>query len=601
MQLFPTIISLCLTCYHINEVVSFSNVKTSIKLGRLSRIMPAEIVHSCPNQVYCQGDLLDTVQKQKLFEDSKTFVDMSQKQDESVTLQNFKTMMSSTNNTPSKDQIKTFVYDNFEIVDESENWTPEDFNPTPSFLNNIRNSEIKEFAKSLVSLWPLLGRRIKDTVKQYPNRHSLIPVEEGFIVPGGRFREIYYWDSYWIIKGLLISEMTKTVKGMLSNFIYLIKQYGFIPNGSRIYYMNRSQPPLFTLMVGIYLEYTNDLAWLESNIAYIEEELNFWLSNRTLPMYYEDDIYLLAHYGTDSNTPRPESYAEDLETCSYSTDDTDLHLCYSALKTAAETGWDFSTRWIFDENGGTNANLSKIDSQRVIPVDLNAFLCKSFQLLSEFYGKLGNTTKQKEWDSKASSWKKAMYQFLYYEDDGIWYDYDYNLNKQRKYFFASNFAPLWADCYDSFDKVKHGEKAVEYYKKNNIDEYAGGVPTSLHQSGEQWDLPNAWPPLQEFVVLGLYKTDYTEAQKIAAEISQKWLYSNMKGFNNSGAMYEKYDAITPGQYGGGGEYEVQLGFGWSNGVALSLIDQFNSATTTFIANSCVLIGLGFLWIFGHLF
>lgn len=111
--------------------------------------------------------------------------------------------------------------------------------------------------------------------------------------------------------------MNDTVKGMLDNFIYLIKQYGLIPNGSRIYYINRSQPPLFTLMVGLYLEYTNDIEWLRSNINHIETELNFWLTSRTLTITKSGVNYQLSHYGTTSNTPRPESYAEDLATCSY--------------------------------------------------------------------------------------------------------------------------------------------------------------------------------------------------------------------------------------------------------------------------------------------
>ncbi|XP_066141226.1 trehalase-like [Euwallacea fornicatus] len=566
---------------HLYSWISSANtirpkIHTPTMVGRMN-LRQSQEIHSCPSMVYCQGDLLDTVQRQKLFTDSKRFVDMSQRNDESVTLDNFKAMMAATDNQPNRTQIKEFVAKNFEYEAESEKWTPQDYNPEPKFLNNIRDPSIRVFAQELVSFWPQLGRKITNSVKEHPDRHSVIPVPEGFIVPGGRFQEIYYWDSYWIIKGLLISEMSTTVKGMLTNLIYLIQQYGMIPNGSRLYYVNRSQPPVFTMMVGLYLEYTNDLEWLKTNIDYIEAELNFWLSYRTLEISVDNNRYQLAHYGTDSNTPRPESYAEDLDTCASCVTEEERRGCYNALKTAAETGWDFSVRWIFDKEGGTNANLSFTDSQRVIPVDLNAFLCKSFRLLSEFYGKLGNTSKQDEWSVQADQWRKNVEQILYNNEDGIWYDFDYNLSKQRKYFFPSNYAPLWAECYDLSRKTERGSKAVKYFKRNNLEQYRGGIPASLELTGEQWDLPNAWPPLQEFVVLGLYNTGYAEAQEIARNVAKLWINANLIGYNEHAAMFEKYDALTPGQYGGGGEYEVQLGFGWTNGVALSFIDQFYSS------------------------
>ncbi|XP_050309911.1 trehalase-like [Anthonomus grandis grandis] len=554
--------------------------KATTLVGRMAVRAETPLVHSCDDLVFCQGTLLDTVQKHKLYSDSKTFVDMTQKNDPNVTLANFEKMMTDKLNSPTKSDVQTFVQENFEFVNETENWTPSDFVASPLFLTNILDADVKTFAKNLVSLWPLLGRKVTDSVKQYPNRHSLIPVNEGFIVPGGRFREIYYWDSYWIIKGLLISEMHQTVKGMLNNFIYFIQKYGFIPNGSRVYYVNRSHPPLFTLMVGLYLQYTDDLEWVTQNIAHIEKELQFWLDQRTLDIVKDGMSYKLSHYGTSSNTPRPESYAEDLETCSYCKTDAEKNECYNALKTAAETGWDFSTRWIFDLEGNPSANLSLIDSKRVIPVDLNALLCKSFRLLSQFYDRAGNETKKAQWASQADTWQNNIEMFLYNEQDGIWYDYDFNLNRQRKYFYASNFAPLWCDCYDLTKKNEHGQKAVDYFNKVGLSSFKGGIPASLDQSGEQWDLPNAWPPLQEFVVLGLDKTGNTEAVKLARELGKRWIEANMKGFEQTGAMYEKYDAINLGQYGGGGEYEVQLGFGWSNGVALSFIDKYGSGTST---------------------
>lgn len=138
----------------------------------------------------------------------------------------------------------------------------------------------------------------------------------------------------------------------------------------------------------------------------------------------------------------------------------------------------------------------------MVPVDLNAFLCKSFRLLADFYGKIGNVSKQTQWASRALEWRNSIETFLYNDADGIWYDFDYDLKVQRQYFFASNFAPLWAECYQEENKKQYGNKAVKYFRKSGIELFQGGIPTSLEESGEQWDLPNAWPPLQEFVVLG---------------------------------------------------------------------------------------------------
>lgn len=193
------------------------DVKHQTMVGRLSQRTITK-VQSCPNMVYCQGDLLDTVQRNQLYNDSKTFVDMTQINDENTTLANFEALMASTGNNPTKEQVQTFVNENFVFLLESvsdecfykieidllvqkESWTPTDYNPSPAFLDKIANSTIRGFAKELVSLWDLLGRKINDTVRDNADRHSIIPVPEPFIVPGGRFREIYYWDSYWIIKG----------------------------------------------------------------------------------------------------------------------------------------------------------------------------------------------------------------------------------------------------------------------------------------------------------------------------------------------------------------------------------------------------------------
>ncbi|XP_050298171.1 trehalase-like [Anthonomus grandis grandis] len=532
------------------------------------------IVQSCPSPIYCQGKLLEVVQTAHIFNDSKTFVDMSQVYPAEVTLKNFWDMMNSKNGTPSRDDVRQFVGNNFVRENETVSWTPTDFTDSPLILNFITDEQIRTFAKDLINIWPILGRKTSEEVINNPDQHSLLEVPNGFIVPGGRFRELYYWDSFWIMKGLLLSDMYLTVKGMLGNICHLINKYGFMPNGGRVYYLNRSQPPLFTLMIQQYLKYTEDYDWIKDNIQCVQKEMDFWLKNRTINVVKDGTTYQLAHYGPESNTPRPESYEKDLKTCSFYGQDEQKKLCYKSLKSGAETGWDFSSRWFFDQTEGNNANLSYIRAQRVVPVDLNSFLCTAFGDLAEFYGILGDIVNQKTWQERSDVWKHAIEMVFYDSEEGIWFDWDSELHVARRFFFPSNFAPLWAKAYDENKKDDYGLKAADYFLRKGIDQFLGGIPTSLEQTGEQWDFRNAWPPLQEFVVLGLLQTGNSNATDVAITFGKRWVLANMKGYDENKIMFEKYDALDPGKFGGGGEYVVQSGFGWTNGVALSFIDLF---------------------------
>lgn len=289
----------------------------------------AATIESCDSEIYCKGTLLNTIQYSvKIYNDSKVFVDLSQKHSPEVTLANFKSLMNKTNNKPSLKDVVKYLKDNFDEEGELENWTPPDFKSNPAFLNKITNSSTRNFAKKLVSIWPMLARKVKPDVHKYPDRHSLITVPNGFVIPGGRFKEIYYWDSYWIIRGLLVSEMTTTAKGMIENLLSLVQRYGFVPNGSRVYYLNRSQPPLLSLMVKLYIDATNDLAWLKQIIGTLERELNWWQANRTVSVEKNGVTYKMARYAVESNTPRPESYSEDIETCKFYSQQADKVRCF---------------------------------------------------------------------------------------------------------------------------------------------------------------------------------------------------------------------------------------------------------------------------------
>jgi alpha,alpha-trehalase len=529
---------------------------------------------SCDSRVYCQGKLLHVVEMSRIFNDSKTFVEMKMINDERTTLENFDNFLKDTNHKRSRADLMKFVSDNFKQENEFESWTPTDFTDNPTLLSRIEDKTIRQFAQDLVKIWPTLAKKVKKEVLDYPEHYSLLPVDNGFIIPGGRFTEFYYWDSYWIVEGLLLSDMHETVRGMLDNFLSIVEKYGFIPNGARVFYLNRSQPPLLTLMVSLYVSATNDMEWLAKNIRTIDTELRFWLNNRLVDVVKDGIVYKLAHYNSNSGSPRPESYYEDVTTASVFSDERDKAELYMDLKSAAESGWDFSSRWIVDEYGGTRGNLSALHTRRIIPVDLNAFLCQAFQKLSEFYQTLGDYPNAGFWSKLVKIWQHSIEMVHYNRDDGIWYDWDNELSQHRRMFFPSNFAPLWSETFDSRNAEILGEMAAEYFISQNMMDYHGGIPTSLSQTGEQWDYPNAWPPLQSIVVMGLDKSGSYRAKQLARELARRWVKANLIGFRQTGEMFEKYNVEVPGQTGGGGEYVVQTGFGWTNGVVLEFINRF---------------------------
>ncbi|KAK4878296.1 hypothetical protein RN001_010802 [Aquatica leii] len=505
----------------------------------------------------------------RIFNDSKTFVDKKLLYSPDQVLQNFNQMLN-TNPKPGKEEISKFVTENFGDGDELEKWRPGDYNENPNFLRMIQNDTLRDFAQKLVKLWGVLARRVKDDVSRNADRYSIIPVPNGFVIPGGRFREYYYWDSYWIIRSLLIGGMKETARGMIENFFTLVDRFGFVPNGGRKYYLNRSQPPLLTAMVLSYYKETSDLKWLSDNIVYLERELQFWLRDRTVPVQYGRHNLTLARYHAVSDGPRPESYFEDVET---GTGSRDVEQLYVELKSGAESGWDFSSRWLFDDEGGTRTGLSNVKTTRVLPVDLNSILCGAFRTLSEMYLLLNNTERSDAWAKFYHDWRVAMDVVFWDEDDGVWHDFDYALKRRRKGFYPSNLAPLWMGCYAE-DGDELGRRVVEYMKNQRILDYLGGVPTSLERTGEQWDFPNAWPPLQDVVVEGLRSTGNRDAVALAQTLAHRWVNANLLGFAQAGEMFEKYDAVTPGLYGGGGEYVVQSGFGWTNGVVLKFIYEY---------------------------
>ncbi|XP_034180752.2 trehalase isoform X2 [Osmia lignaria lignaria] len=526
-------------------------------------------------EIYCKGKLLKTVQLNEVFPDSKTFVDLHQLQDPEVTMANFYRLLNATNNKPTRMQLTQYVNENFASSNELVNWTLPDWTENPSILKRIQEPKYREWAKYLNEIWKDLARKMSDDVEIHPERHSLIYVKNGFIIPGGRFKEFYYWDSYWVIEGLLLSDMYQTARGMIDNFVYMVEKYGFIPNGGRIYYLMRSQPPLLHLMVSRYLDFTGDYKYLGIILPTLEKEFAFWQQQKMIEVTKDGRTYKMGHYVVNSARPRPESYREDYN-MAQELPEKDRDFFYNNIKAGAESGWDFSNRWCLTNNKNAPLSLLNISTQYIIPVDLNAILQQNGRLLSEFHSLLGNSAKAQYYAKIATELQLAIDNVLWNEDEGIWFDYDMSHKVPRKTFYPSNLAPLYTRSYNRNQREKYALSVVKYLKLQTIDSFFGGTPTSLNYTGEQWDFPNAWPPLQSFIVMGLYWTGVREAMEFADELASRWLSSNYAGFVETGQMFEKYDSSIPGQGGGGGEYNVQTGFGWTNGVVLEFLNTFSS-------------------------
>ncbi|GLH06775.1 Trehalase [Gryllus bimaculatus] len=263
---------------------------------------------SVANQIYCQGDLLRVIQNAHLYTDSKTFIDKKLLQSPADTLADFDAFMQTYKNAPTNAQIQSFVDAHFADGDELVAVDLEDWVEQPALLGRIADPQLRDWASQLNVIWKSLSRKVNDTIKDHSDRYSIIYVPNHFVVPGGRFRELYYWDTYWVVRGLILSDMTSTIKGILENFFYLLDNYGIIPNGARVYYLQRTQPPLLTPMVYEYYQATKDAAFVRDHIALLERELDFWLKNRTLQVNKDGKTYTLAHYYAPSKGPRPESY-----------------------------------------------------------------------------------------------------------------------------------------------------------------------------------------------------------------------------------------------------------------------------------------------------
>lgn len=389
---------------------------------------------------------------------------------------------------------------------------------------------------------------------------SLIGLPYSYVVPGGRFREIYYWDTYFTMLGLVQSDKVDLIENMVNNFAFLIDTFGFIPNGNRTYYLSRSQPPYFSLMIDLLASINGDQVY-SKYIKQLESEYEFWMDGKhklsnEIKSYRRviklDDAYVLNRYWDDNPSPRPEAYLEDLKLAKLSPEPDSID--FRNIRAACESGWDFSSRWLQDKN-----LLETIITTDIIPVDLNCLLYHLEITLSRSFSIVNNKSKSKYYLNLAKKRRKAIQNYFWCKDEGFYADYNWVKKEQNIPSHSAGLYPMFFNIASNNQSKKVGE----YIQNNFICE--GGIVTTYHLTGHQWDAPNGWAPMQYITVQALLNYKMND---LAKEIINRWLLLNKNVFLEKGKLLEKYNVESISEKGGGGEYPIQDGFGWTNGVYL---------------------------------
>jgi alpha,alpha-trehalase len=256
--------------------------------GSLKRLMRRS--SSTPNfsklnsgELFTTGKLLHMIQMSNLYDDSKTFVDMVTRLSEQEVMYNFERLLETAGEMPSKEQLTSFINENFhEVGYDLVKVEPKDWHECAPFLTKLTDERLVNFGKFLNCKWRVLLRSFDCSKIDKKGATTALCTKNSFIVPGGRFIEYYYWDTFWIVEGLLSSGMVHTTLGIIENFLDIVKTHGFVPNGSRVYYLNRSQPPLLTQMVDAYFKHTGDLKFLEEAIDRLDTEYSFWMHKKAV-------------------------------------------------------------------------------------------------------------------------------------------------------------------------------------------------------------------------------------------------------------------------------------------------------------------------------
>jgi alpha,alpha-trehalase len=406
--------------------------------------------------------------------------------------------------------------------------------------------------------------------------HGLLYLPHPYVVPGGRFNEMYGWDSYFIAVGLLEAGRVEMAKHMTDNHLYQVRHYGTVLNANRTYYLTRSQPPFLATMVRDVFEATGDTAWAADAAPALDTYYEYWTTgphragDTGLSRYYglgegpapevvmgERDADGQTHYDRIRAYYRENDVTSYDESLFYDADaDTLTSLFYKADRSMRESGFDPSNRF-----GAFNAGII-----HYAPVGLNSFLYQYERDAAALMRVLDRPEAARRWTRRAERRQTRMNELMWDAEAGRYRDYNFRTETRNDYHFATAFAPLWVG-------VASEEQAAATARTLWQLEAPGGVLTSTTRSGNQWDAPFGWAPLQMMAVDGLRRYGYDAA---ADRLSAKFVGLVSKEFQEHGVILEKYDLVQrESDVSAGIQYgysENVIGFGWTNAVVLRLLD-----------------------------
>lgn len=490
------------------------------------------------------GELFAAVQRSRVFADGKTFVDLVPRGRAKAIVREYRTAKED----PAFN-LREFVNRHF-------------YEFAPHKDKEFQANTSLTVSEHIASLWGVLERRNR------ANRGSLLALPHPYVVPGGRFSEQFYWDSYFIMLGLAADNRWDMIEGMMKNYAFMIRKFGFIPTANRTYFLSRSQPPFFSHMVRLLAGHKGRTRTLAEYLPYMLSEYRFWMKGRLRVARHEHQAFarvvqlpsgaFLNRYYDNKNTPRPESMLEDTETAEASPE-READRLFLHLRAGAESGWDFSSRWFLDPH-----DLTTVHTADIIPVDLNCLLYQLEQTIAESYRLLRNPPLARKFQRLAEQRERAIQEYCWDDEAQFFADYNFHLEKPTGHQTLAGVFPLYA-------RIATKEQADAVAARLERDFLKpGGLVTTLAHSGQQWDAPNGWAPLQWVAIEGLRNYGH---HALAAEIKRRWVTLNVKVFAREHKLVEKYDVTDKRGLGGGGEYPLQDGFGWTNGVLAALLAE----------------------------
>lgn len=390
---------------------------------------------------------------------------------------------------------------------------------------DLTPEDVREAREYIAKYW-------KNVERYHPkDDESLLGLPKPYLVPSYRektgfdYNELYYWDSYFMVQGMLDAEREELVKGILEDLMALFERFKVIPNASRTYLTGRSQPPFLTTFIfDVYQAYKPGDKWLKEAMAIAQQEYEtVWMG---VKKPNERQVYKGLSRYYDIN------YLHDLA--------------------EAESGWDMTPR--FDRK-----------ALNFLPVDLNALLYKYESDFARAARIFNNKREAARWEDLAALRKKNMDKLMWDRIRGLYYDYNFAKKKRGSVSSLATFFPMWAGMVDE-------KQAASLVKALRRFENKGGVATTdalplgqfvLGSMPTQWAYPNGWAPLHYIVVRALERYGYHQD---ARRVAMKWLKTNLQWYNQHHVFLEKYNVVNPEKPPVKGVYPSQTGFGWTNAV-----------------------------------